>query len=342
MRSGNRMLLVVVGAGASHDCMVNEEPNQWKPPLTKDVFDLTRAGYGAFALKYPAAASVIDEVATELADRGDATTLERELAKLVTEADTWPDRKAGLLSVQFYLSDLFEQVSRAMASVKGSITNYSRLLTPLERWRNRTEGAITYVTFNYDTMLDEALRQYERLVTLDDYVRPHRNYFKVHGSVDWSRHVLIDGVDAPASKDELIYGASRLNYTDEWWIRPTASTIHHHNGTWVPAIAIPMEDKDESLLPTDHYHALKAVLPQVTHVLLIGWRAREKQFLELLRTVPANVPMTVVTHTEQGTLEVAAQLRNEARLVGPTERFAGGFRTFVRGEALIQFIGRLQ
>lgn len=108
------VLLVVFGAGASHDCMVNDEAHEWKPPLTRDVFDLTRRHYSNIANDFPAAAPVIDEVAQNLNADPDST-LERELARIVSEAETWPERKIALLAVEFYLGQLFRECSKRMA-----------------------------------------------------------------------------------------------------------------------------------------------------------------------------------------------------------------------------------
>jgi hypothetical protein len=70
-------------------------------------------------------------------------------------------------------------------------TNYHRMVERLVRWqeqRKATGGAtrITLVTFNYDLMLDRAVRAHARLklATIDGYTeREDFRYFKPHGSV---------------------------------------------------------------------------------------------------------------------------------------------------------------
>src|SRR4029077_15245709 len=56
--------------------------------------------------------------------------------------------------------------------------------------------------------------------------------------------------------------------------------------TWVPAvpaIALPLQSKAEFECPTQHLDALKALLPEVTKCLVIGWRGKEPHFNSLLR-----------------------------------------------------------
>ena len=49
-----------------------------------------------------------------------------------------------------------------------------------------------------------------------------------------------------------------------------------------PALAIPVEAKQEYECPDDHLQALNECLPKITKLLVIGWRASEDQFLDLL------------------------------------------------------------
>jgi hypothetical protein len=332
------VLLVVFGAGASHDCMVNDEDNAWKPPLTQAVFDLTQAGYSAIARDFPQASPIMDEIAQRLGP--DGPTLEEELSRVVAEAEFWPDRKKGLKAVQFYLSELFRRCSTEMAAVKASITTYSRLLTALERWRTSKGEAIAFVTFNYDTIFDDSLRQYTRLSEWDHYLTRERAYFKVHGSVDWARQVAIPGDEPPRTFSDLIYEAPRLAIGSQWDIRTDTKKVWSNGEAWAPAIAVPIESKDEFQMPQEMIEALERTMPRVTNVLTIGWRAREQGFLELLRTVPPQTPTTVVTRSEVGTQAVDHQLRTEAG-IERIRRVAMPFREFVAARPLEEFVGRL-
>src|SRR2546422_9217433 len=48
-----------------------------------------------------------------------------------------------------------------------------------------------------------------------------------------------------------------------------------------PAIALPVETKNEFEFPDAHLKKLRDVIPEVTRVLIIGWRGTEEHFLKL-------------------------------------------------------------
>jgi len=50
-----------------------------------------------------------------------------------------------------------------------------------------------------------------------------------------------------------------------------------------PAIAVPVEKKNQFACPQTFIDGLVEVLPTITRILVIGWRATEAHFLELLK-----------------------------------------------------------
>ena len=54
--------------------------------------------------------------------------------------------------------------------------------------------------------------------------------------------------------------------------------------TVFPAIAIPVENKREFECPVDHLKQLRMFLPHVTKIIIVGWRATETHFLDLLKS----------------------------------------------------------
>lgn len=337
------MLLVVFGAGASHDCLPEDVPyGDWQPPLTKDVFDLGNARYATIAGRYVGSVGVMDQVSKGLiANR--KSTLERELARMVKRSKTDDELEIGLLAVQFYLSQLFRDCSTGMLEAKGRLTNYARFVRRMEEWRADHQEQSTYVTFNYDTLLDAALRERGSLEEWGDYVRPHRAYFKVHGSVDWAQRVEVTGNPIGHNPQAVIWAAPRLNRVtqlDAWRIRPDPMVVDMDDALWGPAIALPVEDKDELVLPPEHLDILKERLRQVTRVLTFGWKARESEFMKLLKMVPTGVPLHVLTASTTGVDEAAENLR-KAGLDGPTTKTAMGFGEFVNGGSLAGLLDRL-
>ena len=49
----------------------------------------------------------------------------------------------------------------------------------------------------------------------------------------------------------------------------------------VAAIALPVETKNEFEFPEAHLKKLRSVIPEVTRILIIGWRGTEEHFLKL-------------------------------------------------------------
>ena len=50
-----------------------------------------------------------------------------------------------------------------------------------------------------------------------------------------------------------------------------------------PAIAIPLREKSKFECPAEHLAQFASLIPKVTKLLTIGWRAAENHFLSLLR-----------------------------------------------------------
>jgi hypothetical protein len=75
-----------------------------------------------------------------------------------------------------------------------------------------------------------------------------------------------------------------------------------------PALAIPVEEKVDFECPPDHVTALEAFLPQVTKILIIGWRAAEKPFLNMLRKAcTGTYPDIMIVNGTQAEGEKAAE-----------------------------------
>lgn len=337
------MLLVVFGAGASYDCLPEVVPyGDWRPPLTNDVFDLGRAHYATIAGHYVGSVGVMDQVSKGLI-ANPKSTLERELARMVKRSKADDELEIGLLAVQFYLSQLFRDCSTGMLEARGRLTNYARFVRRMEEWRVDHHEQTTYVTFNYDTLLDAALRERGSLENWEDYVRPHRAYFKVHGSVDWAQRAEVIGNPIGRNPQAMIWAAPRLKrqrQLEAWRIRADPMVVDMDDAIWAPAIALPVEDKDELVLPPEHLEALKERLQRVTRVLTFGWRARETEFMKLLKSVPVGVPVHVLTASLAGVDEAAENLRR-AGLDGPTMKTAMEFGEFVNGGELVRLLERI-
>ena len=121
----------------------------------------------------------------------------------------------------------------------------------VEQWRQADDESVCLVTFNYDTLLEDALPAVGlRLDSISSYISAHPRYvvIKLHGSVNWSREV-----DAPTDfltqsgghgvRNELIKRAAQLEVSSRYVQENPYSTGLCDGKVVFPAIAIPVEKK---------------------------------------------------------------------------------------------------
>src|SRR5947209_5958942 len=65
-----------------------------------------------------------------------------------------------------------------------------------------------------------------------------------------------------------------------------------------PAIAIPVDQKNEFECPSPHLEALNDVLPQASKVLVVGWRGTEQHFLRILKDKLGAAPRPILVVAE--------------------------------------------
>jgi hypothetical protein len=113
--------------------------------------------------------------------------------------------------------------------------------------------------------------------------------FKLHGSVNWGRivncalpHPVNTGYP-PAVLRYLIENPNMLVLSDEIILSDSDRMGFADGRAVFPAIAIPVEKKQEYECPSEVVIELTAALPSVTNILMVGWRASENHFLNLLK-----------------------------------------------------------
>jgi hypothetical protein len=199
------------------------------------------------------------------------------------------------------------------------------LLDEIERWRAERKEYVCFVTFNYDLMLEEAMGRVLRLEIRDmDSYRKWENYslFKLHGSVNWGR--VVEGLSSEGGSpirfyqhliDTVIPGHP---YVSERYMRCDIEMRPNPDPGVVlfPALSIPVEKKDEFSCPHAHVTALKEMLPEVTKMITIGWRATEERFLKMLLASRSEViagirqplELLVVTGSKEGAEQTVKNL----------------------------------
>jgi len=175
-----------------------------------------------------------------------------------------------------------------------------RYALPLPSRTPRPRGVSS--AFRNDLLIDKAFETVlgRRFGSMSDYVDdPDFKLFKLHGSTDWGHPVAIDreGVGIPEGlESRLITAAPDLAPRPTFdFFRVREDVFVDDTTARIPAIAIPVASKSAFECPKDHVALLTRLLPEVTAILIIGWRAGEAHFLALLKAVPRHVPVTIVS-----------------------------------------------
>jgi hypothetical protein len=208
------------------------------------------------------------------------------------------------------------------------------------------------VTFNYDTLLEEALTDVlgTSYSTIDDYLAPHSpTVLKPHGSINWSQRVeppaqniadllrvasqtnaienaLLDQLPSLVQTDEI---ETDLGYLAMRAVRPHLSTSSARFA--LPAIAIPFDSKQNFVFPRDHLETLKTVAAKTSHVVVIGWRGTETHFTEVLVSGfnGRRVTGTIVNGSQSESAAAADHLRSSGLRV-PWDTTSHTFTEFVQ------------
>jgi len=331
------MLMVIFGAGASHDSTANlPAPGQhdYRPPLADQLFS-NRSWFQDVMRRYPDCLRVVDR----LRYFPGGSSLEKEMQMLQREANGYPIRLNQLAAIRFYLREMLWQLGEHWLAAAKGLTNHITLLDQIDHLRKPDE-LILLVTFNYDTLIEFALNRFNIVIkALPDYVS-HGTFklIKLHGSIDWAQtiqdlpsDVLQLSSDALAQK--LIELAPNLRLEKSFVLVP-----RRQPGQCFPALAIPVEVKNEFVCPEEHLNVFIKHLPKVTKILSIGWRAQEAGFLELLKS---KLPEHVEWLTVAGRNEWARDINKKLGDAGISRLFEAsdyGFTEFLTQRAGAAFL----
>jgi hypothetical protein len=215
------------------------------------------------------------------------------------------------MGVRFYLQYVISAVDRDWNSKAKGVTNYRTLLGDIVG-TVASEEDIAIVTFNYDRMLEWCLGDMldRSFSTFDDYVSDRIKVFEIHGSVTWARKVTRPTLEAlgdnPGGWNPCHYLIAHAEEVipDGDWVVTQSRPIQVEDGTLaIPALAIPLTDTKESSLPESHRQALESLLPRVSRVLIIGWKAADSHFVKMLEKVVDASGVVVSPREPEATLE---------------------------------------
>lgn len=352
------MLLVVFGAGASYDSDPYNRPEydpaarvehlghieQHRPPLANRLFD-HRPQFVDAMNKFSDCKPLIPHL------RRAGVAVEQELARFQEEADKYPGGHSQLAAIRYYLRKAIWECQIRWNSVHSGVTNYLTFLDEVERWRIENQEKVCFVTFNYDTMLEEAMLQllYFEVDSMERYYSwPNYALFKLHGSVNWGRvvqGVARQGRHAPSFFPYLIHSIRADSHPDvlgEYQLcNLDMEPKHNTDVVLYPALSIPLHQKDEFSCPEMHVTKLEAMFPMVTKMITIGWRGAEEEFLRRLkiakklpaRGIRSPMPLLVITASQGG---VDGALENIATVGGDAPEL---FSYFQQQETIRGFSG---
>jgi hypothetical protein len=345
--------MVVFGAGASYDSAPSHPPpghghpdpvGAHRLPLADALFE-ERDLFASILEQFRPAQDVVPRL--RHLQKGE--TVESVMETLEGEAATDPRRHRQLAAVRYYLqAALFDCEYAWRRYASRGVTNYKGLLDAIEHARKADE-VVCLVSFNYDTMLEEALPTVGvEIRSIGDYVASKAyKVIKLHGSINWGREFEptvghVQGLGDQQLIAELIAGAATLRVTDRYHVVANQHPIVRLDMArpLVPAIAIPVQSKGAFECPENHVAALRACLPNVRKLLVIGWQATDAPFLDLLRD-PGRQGMKglVVAGRREWAMPVINTLTRSLDRPGEFQPATGGFTDFIVRHEVEAFLG---
>ena len=346
------MLMVIFGAGASYDSYPSLQPQSGiqfakglyddvRPPLASQLFS-DREAFAKVASDFRDCQPIIPFVR----DVPPPNSVEQILEGLQSEAGKDPRLCAQLAAVRHYLQFIIWECESEWRKVHKGVTNFHTLFHEIEGWRSKQNESVCLVTFNYDTMIEQALPSVGvKIAEMGDYISQNYILIKPHGSVNWGRavdnvHVRMENVNEWAVAKTLIDSAYFLWPRNEFQIVTSRPIGKSDRGPLIPALAIPIVQKQEYECPKEHLDMLDKCIPEVTKLLVVGWRASEKIFLQrLAKYLKHELQVMVVSGSAVDAEETISNLAVvRMRVIGGYKKAAEGFSHFILGRSVQGFL----
>jgi len=346
--------VVILGAGAACDVVSLSDATasrpEFRPPLTEDLFS---PRFQSILNKYPDASALAETIRVKPTERS-LESLLRELAD-----DPQKHIAAQFKQVPLYLQELMGEVSEHYTTRPSP--NYTHLISRLLGGFKR----VAFVTLNYDLLLERVLTlpSFDGPITdMNWYVRPEWLLVKAHGSVNWGRKFLawpdvIQSAQGNHNVAELSIDAKEHLYLD--LLRQLELTqnlsdevhiLRSHQLRWkgdepyYPALAVPVEGKYGLICPPPHVETLAEFLRTCVNVLVVGFSAKDKDLLELMRdSLPRCTTFFLVGKGHQDVTETNSRLVDGVPQLRAAEgnhfqAFHNGFDAFVRNAGVEHFV----
>jgi hypothetical protein len=323
--------LFIFGAGASSFCCFGDEAKRlkqfdWRPPLATELFDRR---FDSVLEKYPGAEMLIPDFES----KGKDIEAAMEIRWKKIRDHYSPEELARYINTQFYLRDLTECFS---VETKKSFRRENLYRVLADRLsgiaKQRPDVGYSLVTFNYDTLLDDALSEYcgMNLSYMNGYVPLNDQPFmllKPHGSwnwgwplpvvkrtAGWAAELYQQEVPLSQIYFEILGDLNSMVYRGSWGNNRALNKYglgkHEvHRGRlqvfppessqpYFPALLVPLQDKDEFLMPYWHDHHLKIAFEEAEVAFLIGWKGGEDLFMRQLKQKAKQLKRIVIVNPE--------------------------------------------
>jgi len=301
--------MVVLGAGASADS-ANFKPNlvveQFRPPMGRDLF-ADRDHLSGYIDGYEDVRSIVHRF------RGaeDSVSLEAGLEDIQRRSANRELLRRQLIALRYYLQRVIVHSTREWSNRIRGVTNYVAMVHELdELWVDARKTPVLYVTFNYDTMLDGALGQLGVRFgpDLQTYLaHPRHRLFKPHGSVNWFHPVSGLNLAQHSYYRQIVEKYDFLTISPDFVVDSEHKDIDDLAA--IPALSIPVATKSVFEMPASHVEALRSSIPNVTHLLVIGWRGNEANFRSMLEALDRRrLRSLVITRSSASAAKVATTL----------------------------------
>jgi hypothetical protein len=138
----------------------------------------------------------------------------------------------------------------------------------------------------------------------------------------------------------LIDSAHFLRLRNEFHIVTTWPIGKSDRGPLIPALAIPVVQKQEYECPKEHLDMLDTCIPQVTKLLVVGWRVSETHILQrLAKGLKHELQVMVVSGSPKDAEETINNLAiARMRVIGGYKKADTGFSDFILGRSVQGFL----